>query len=116
MLLFGLQPFVVTETFTARPGVYLPVAETVRGYGELVDGRHDGVPAQAFRFTSGIVEVLAKAGGMCCRAGNCLDCLTMICIAETQYLASLQCIRWYRCSIKALHCPLMIVTVKSPVA
>ena len=64
MLLFGSQPFVVAETFTARPGVYLPIAETVRGYGELVDGRHDGVPEQAFRFTSGIVEVLAKAGGM----------------------------------------------------
>jgi F-type H+-transporting ATPase subunit beta len=50
----------VAETFTARPGVYVPVAETVRGYGELVDGRHDDVAEEAFRFTGGIGDVLGK--------------------------------------------------------
>ncbi|MEO7911840.1 MAG: hypothetical protein ABIV47_19515 [Roseiflexaceae bacterium] len=63
VLLFGSQPFVVAETFTARPGVYLPITETVRGYGELVDGRHDSVPEEAFRFTGGIEAALAQAGG-----------------------------------------------------
>jgi F-type H+-transporting ATPase subunit beta len=60
VLLFGSQPFVVAETFTARPGVYVPVAEAVRGYGELVDGRHDNVPEEAFRFTGGIEQALGK--------------------------------------------------------
>lgn len=63
VLLFGSQPFVVTETFTAVPGVYVPVAETVRGYGELVDGRHDDVPEEAFRFGGGLEEALGKASG-----------------------------------------------------
>ena len=62
VLLFGSQPFVVAETFTARPGVYVPIAETVRGYGELVDGRHDDVPEEAFRFVGGLEEALGKAG------------------------------------------------------
>ncbi|MDQ2997277.1 MAG: F0F1 ATP synthase subunit beta, partial [Chloroflexota bacterium] len=63
VLLFCSQPFVVAETFTARPGVYLPIAETVRGYGELVDGFHDDLPEEAFRFTGGIEEVLGTAAG-----------------------------------------------------
>jgi F-type H+-transporting ATPase subunit beta len=62
VLLFGSQPFVVAETFTARPGVYVPVAEAVRGYGALVDGRHDEVPEEAFRFVGGLEEALAKTG------------------------------------------------------
>jgi F-type H+-transporting ATPase subunit beta len=63
VLLFGSQPFVVAETFTARPGVYVPVAETVRGYGELVAGSHEAVPEEAFRFIGGIEEAVGKAGG-----------------------------------------------------
>jgi F-type H+/Na+-transporting ATPase subunit beta len=63
VLLFGSQPFVVAETFTARPGVYVPVAETVRGYSELVDGRHDDVPEEAFRFVGGIDQALGQAAG-----------------------------------------------------
>jgi F-type H+-transporting ATPase subunit beta len=61
VLLFGSQPFVVAETFTARPGVYVPAAETVRGYGELVDGRHDDVAEEALRFIGGLGDM--KAGG-----------------------------------------------------
>jgi len=61
VLLFGSQPFVVAETFTARPGVYVPVAETVRGYGELVDGQHDHVPEEAFRFSGSIDAAVSKA-------------------------------------------------------
>jgi F-type H+/Na+-transporting ATPase subunit beta len=63
VLLFGSQPFVVAETFTAHPGVYVPVAETVRGYGELVAGRHDDMPEEAFRFGGGFGATLGQAGG-----------------------------------------------------
>jgi F-type H+-transporting ATPase subunit beta len=63
VLLFGSQPFFVAEIFTAVPGVYVPIAETVRGYGELVDGRHDDVPEDAFRFVGAIEEALGKAAG-----------------------------------------------------
>lgn len=63
VLLFGSQPFVVAETFTARPGAYVPIAETVRGYGELVDGHHDDLPEEAFRFVGGIDEALGQAAG-----------------------------------------------------
>jgi F-type H+/Na+-transporting ATPase subunit beta len=61
VLLFGSQPFVVAETFTALPGVYMPIADTLRGYGELVDGRHDDLPEEAFRFTGRLEEALDKA-------------------------------------------------------
>jgi F-type H+/Na+-transporting ATPase subunit beta len=60
-LLFGSQPFVVAETFTARPGAYVPIAETVRGYGELVDGHHDDLPEEAFRFVGAIDQALGQA-------------------------------------------------------
>jgi F-type H+/Na+-transporting ATPase subunit beta len=60
VLLFGSQPFVVAEPFTARPGVYVPLAETVRGYGELVDGRHDDIAEEAFRFAGGLDELLKQ--------------------------------------------------------
>jgi F-type H+/Na+-transporting ATPase subunit beta len=61
VLLFQSQPFVVAETFTAVPGVYISVEETVRGFGELVAGRHDAVPEEAFRFTGTLDEALSKA-------------------------------------------------------
>jgi F-type H+-transporting ATPase subunit beta len=61
VLLFGSQPFVVAETFTARPGVYVPVAETLHGYAELLAGTHDDVPEEAFRFVGGLAEALGKA-------------------------------------------------------
>jgi F-type H+-transporting ATPase subunit beta len=60
VLLFGSQPFVVAETFTARPGVYVPVAETVRGYVALVDGRHGDMPEEAFRFVGGIEAAVGR--------------------------------------------------------
>ena len=61
VLLFGSQPFVVAETFTARPGVYVPVAETLRGYGKLLAGKHDHVPEEAFRFVGGLEEALGSS-------------------------------------------------------
>ena len=55
------KPFVVAELFTARPGVYVPVAETVRDYGALVAGAHDDVPEEVFRFVGGLADALGKA-------------------------------------------------------
>ena len=63
VLLFGSQPFAVAETFTARPGVYVPVTATVRGYSELLAGTYDDVPEEAFRFAGGLEEVIVKAPG-----------------------------------------------------
>jgi F-type H+/Na+-transporting ATPase subunit beta len=50
-LLFQSQPFVVAETFTGMPGVYVSPEETVRGFGEIVAGKHDSADEAAFRFT-----------------------------------------------------------------
>jgi F-type H+-transporting ATPase subunit beta len=61
-LLFQGQPFFVAETFTGLPGEHVPVAETVRGFGELVAGLHDGVPEEAFRFVGALDQALGKAG------------------------------------------------------
>jgi F-type H+-transporting ATPase subunit beta len=59
-LLFQGQPFFVAEPFTAVPGVYVPVAETLRGFGELAAGRHDSAPEEAFRFTGTLDDALGK--------------------------------------------------------
>jgi F-type H+-transporting ATPase subunit beta len=61
MLLFQTQPFYVAETFTGLPGEHVPVAATVRGFGELVSGLHDDVPEEAFRFVGALDQALSKA-------------------------------------------------------
>ena len=53
---FLTQPFFVAETFTGRPGKYVPVRETVRGFREILDGRHDDLPEQAFYLVGNIDE------------------------------------------------------------
>ena len=58
---FLSQPFHVAETFTGTPGVYVKLAETVRGFGELVDGKHDDLPEQAFYMVGTIEDAKAKA-------------------------------------------------------
>jgi F-type H+-transporting ATPase subunit beta len=45
---FLSQPMFVAEVFTGRPGRYVPVRETVRGFREILDGKHDDLPEQAF--------------------------------------------------------------------
>ena len=55
------QPFFSTEQFTNLPGRYVPLAETLRGFREILDGQHDDVPEQAFYMVGAIEEVLAKA-------------------------------------------------------
>ena len=58
---FLSQNFHVAEAFTGVPGSYVPVAETVRGFKGIVEGKYDGVPEEAFRNVGTIEEVLKKA-------------------------------------------------------
>ena len=61
---FLTQPFYVAETFTGMEGKYVPVRETVRGFSEILEGKHDEVPEQAFYMTGTIDEVLEAAQKM----------------------------------------------------
>ncbi|MDH4217843.1 MAG: F0F1 ATP synthase subunit beta [Candidatus Aminicenantes bacterium] len=58
---FLSQPFHVAEEFTGRKGKYVPITETVRGFKEIVEGKHDDKPEQAFYMVGGIDEVLEAA-------------------------------------------------------
>jgi F-type H+-transporting ATPase subunit beta len=51
---FLSQPFHVAEVFTGTPGQYVSIAETVRGFKEILDGKHDEVPEQNFYMKGGI--------------------------------------------------------------
>ena len=55
---FLSQPFFVAEQFTGMPGKYVPVSETVRGFREILDGKHDDKPEGAFYMKGGIDEVV----------------------------------------------------------
>ncbi len=61
---FLSQPFFVAEQFTGLTGKYVPIAETVRGFKEVIEGKHDDLPEQAFYLVGGIEEVVAKAEKM----------------------------------------------------
>jgi len=61
---FLSQPFHVAETFTGKPGKYVKVEDTVRAFREIVDGKHDEIPEQAFYMRGGIEEVLEAAKEM----------------------------------------------------
>jgi F-type H+-transporting ATPase subunit beta len=58
---FLSQPFHVAEAFTGRPGKYVPLTETIRGFKEIVEGRHDDLPEEAFFLVGGIDEAVEKA-------------------------------------------------------
>jgi F-type H+-transporting ATPase subunit beta len=61
---FLSQPFHVAEQFTGNPGVYVPVAETVKGFAEICDGKWDHLPESAFYMVGTIEEVVEKAKRM----------------------------------------------------
>ena len=61
---FLSQPMFVAEAFTNMPGQYVPLAETVRSFGEVVDGKHDDLPEQAFYMAGNIDAVIEKAEKM----------------------------------------------------
>jgi F-type H+-transporting ATPase subunit beta len=58
---FLSQPFTVAEQFTGMEGRYVPIKETVRGFREILDGKHDDLPESAFLFVGTIDEAVEKA-------------------------------------------------------
>jgi len=61
---FLSQPMFVAEVFTGRPGKYVPVAETVRGFKEILEGKHDELPEQAFYMVGSIEEAVEAANSL----------------------------------------------------
>jgi F-type H+-transporting ATPase subunit beta len=57
---FLSQPFNVAEEFTGVPGTYVPVAETIRGFKEIIEGKHDELPERAFYMKGTIDEVVSE--------------------------------------------------------
>ena len=58
---FLSQPFSVAEQFTGMEGKYVPLKETIRGFREIIEGKHDDLPESAFLFVGSIDEVVEKA-------------------------------------------------------
>ena len=58
---FLSQPLHVSEKFDGFPGVYVPLGETIRGFAEIIDGKHDDLPESAFLFVGTIDEAVEKA-------------------------------------------------------
>jgi len=58
---FLTQPFFVAEAFTNQPGKYVPLRETIRGFSEILEGKHDELPEQAFYMVGTIDEAVEKA-------------------------------------------------------
>jgi len=58
---FLSQPFFVAEVFTGAPGKYVPLKETIKGFKEILDGKHDALPEQAFYMVGTIEEAVEKA-------------------------------------------------------
>jgi F-type H+-transporting ATPase subunit beta len=61
---FLSQPFFVASQFTGREGKYVPIAETIRGFREIIEGKHDALPEQAFYMQGTIDEVVETARKM----------------------------------------------------
>ncbi|MCF0155755.1 MAG: F0F1 ATP synthase subunit beta [Veillonella sp.] len=61
---FLSQPFFVAEVFTGSPGKYVPLSETLRGFREILEGKHDDLPEQAFYMVGSIDEAVQKAKEM----------------------------------------------------
>jgi F-type H+-transporting ATPase subunit beta len=65
---FLSQPFHVAETFTGTPGAYVELKETIQGFEEILQGKHDNVPEQAFHLVGTIDDALKKAEQLAKRA------------------------------------------------
>jgi len=57
---FLSQPFHVAEAFTGRAGTYVPIKETIRGFKEILEGKHDELPEEAFYMVGTIDEAVEK--------------------------------------------------------
>ncbi|HMJ35931.1 MAG TPA: F0F1 ATP synthase subunit beta, partial [Baekduia sp.] len=60
---FLSQPFNVAEQFTGTPGAYVPIADTIRSFKEILEGQHDDLPESAFLLKGTIEDVVAAAKG-----------------------------------------------------
>jgi F-type H+-transporting ATPase subunit beta len=60
---FLSQPFNVAEQFTGTPGAYVPIAETIRSFQEILDGQHDDLPESTFLLKGTIDDVVSAAKG-----------------------------------------------------
>ena len=58
---FLSQPFHVSEKFIGISGAYVPLSETIRGFKEIIEGKHDDLPESAFLFVGTIDEAVKKA-------------------------------------------------------
>jgi F-type H+-transporting ATPase subunit beta len=58
---FLSQPFFVAEQFTGSPGRYVKVADTIKSFKEIVEGKHDELPEQAFYMVGDVGEAIEKA-------------------------------------------------------
>jgi len=58
---FLSQPFTVAEAFTNMPGKYVPIKETIRGFQEILEGKHDDLPEDAFLLVGSIDEAVENA-------------------------------------------------------
>src|SRR4051812_29075943 len=67
---FLSQPFHVAEQFTGTPGVYVPIADTVRSFAEILEGKHDDLPESAFLLKGAIEDVVEAAGKGSSRGGQ----------------------------------------------
>ena len=65
---FLTQPMFVAEQFTGTPGKFVKIVDTVRGFREILDGKHDDLPEAAFYMVGGIEEAVAQAERL--RAGG----------------------------------------------
>jgi F-type H+/Na+-transporting ATPase subunit beta len=61
---FLSQPFTVAEQFTGLSGAYVPIKETIRGFKEILEGKHDDLPESAFLLVGTIDEAVEKAKKM----------------------------------------------------
>ncbi|MGH8218450.1 MAG: hypothetical protein ACREUT_07790 [Steroidobacteraceae bacterium] len=55
------QPFFAAEPFSNRPGTHVPFSESLSTYREILEGRHDAIPAEVFYFAGGIEEIRNRA-------------------------------------------------------
>ena len=55
------QPFFVAENFTGMPGKYVPLKETIRGFKEIIEGKHDDLPETAFHMVGTIDDAVERA-------------------------------------------------------
>jgi F-type H+-transporting ATPase subunit beta len=65
---FLAQPFFVAEVFTGTPGLFVPREDTVRSFQEILDGKHDALPEQAFYMVGSIEDAVARGADMAAKA------------------------------------------------